>query len=119
MKPQNVRSDPGVTETIKSKHVGVLGASSFVGKTILPLLSSGGIQTTAFTRQLIQADEINSNWVRLDPTSNNFPEMNSEISTWICAAPVWVLADYLPWIKSLGARRVVALSSTSRYTKTS
>ena len=32
-------------------------------------------------------------------------------------APVWVLPDYFPLIEASGARRVVALSSTSRFTK--
>ncbi|MCA8457937.1 NAD-dependent epimerase/dehydratase family protein [Burkholderia multivorans] len=32
-------------------------------------------------------------------------------------APIWVLPDYFPLIEASGARRVVALSSTSRFTK--
>jgi nucleoside-diphosphate-sugar epimerase len=36
---------------------------------------------------------------------------------WICAAPIWVLPDYFSLIEASGARRVVALSSTSRFTK--
>lgn len=37
--------------------------------------------------------------------------------SWICVAPIWVLPDYFSLIEACGARRVVALSSTSRFTK--
>ena len=36
---------------------------------------------------------------------------------WICVAPIWVLPDYFALIEAAGARRVVVLSSTSRFTK--
>jgi nucleoside-diphosphate-sugar epimerase len=36
---------------------------------------------------------------------------------WICVAPIWVLPDYFALIETSGARRVVVLSSTSRFTK--
>ena len=36
---------------------------------------------------------------------------------WICVAPIWVLPDYFDLLDSQGACRIVALSSTSRFTK--
>lgn len=39
------------------------------------------------------------------------------ISSWICLAPVWVLPDYFELLLAHGARRVVALSSTSVFAK--
>lgn len=36
---------------------------------------------------------------------------------WICVAPIWVLPDYFALLEAAGARRVVVLSSTSRFTK--
>jgi len=36
---------------------------------------------------------------------------------WVCVAPIWVLPDYFSLLDAQGARRVVALSSTSRFTK--
>jgi nucleoside-diphosphate-sugar epimerase len=36
---------------------------------------------------------------------------------WICVAPIWVLPDYFGMLETQGARRVVVLSSTSRFTK--
>jgi nucleoside-diphosphate-sugar epimerase len=41
------------------------------------------------------------------------------IAIWICLAPIWVLPDHFALLEAHGARRVVALSSTSRYTKQS
>lgn len=36
---------------------------------------------------------------------------------WICVAPIWMLSDYFALIEAAGGRRVVVLSSTSRFTK--
>jgi nucleoside-diphosphate-sugar epimerase len=38
---------------------------------------------------------------------------------WICVAPIWVLPEYFSLLEAQGARRVVVLSSTSRFTKDS
>jgi nucleoside-diphosphate-sugar epimerase len=39
------------------------------------------------------------------------------VSFWVCVAPIWVLPDYFGLLDAQGARRVVVLSSTSRFTK--
>lgn len=39
------------------------------------------------------------------------------MADWICVAPIWVLPDYFAWLQAQGVRRLVALSSTSRFTK--
>jgi nucleoside-diphosphate-sugar epimerase len=108
-----------VTEAENLNRVGVLGASSFVGQALLPLLTNCGYQLSAFSRQAINTDDVNINWLIL-PAANRTPAPVGahEINSWICVAPVWVLTEYLPWLKSMGAQRVVALSSTSRFTKT-
>jgi nucleoside-diphosphate-sugar epimerase len=107
-----------VTEAETLNRVGVLGASSFVGKALSPLLTDNGYQLIAFSRQARQPDDDSINWLRL-PAAKLAPptEVSYQIGNWICVAPVWVLPDYFPWLKSMGAKRVVALSSTSRFTK--
>ena len=98
--------------------VGVLGATSFVGRSLLPLLASSACQVSAFSRQPVPHDGANINWLQLPSTApTSRPEDASEITSWVCVAPIAVLPVYLPWMKSLGARRIVALSSTSRFTK--
>ena len=44
-------------------------------------------------------------------------EVNEAIPAWICTAPIWVLPDYFDFLMLHGAKRVVALSSTSLLTK--
>lgn len=47
------------------------------------------------------------------------PLQKSEGATpyWVCVAPIWVLPDYFGLLERQDARRVVVLSSTSRFTK--
>ncbi len=40
-----------------------------------------------------------------------------KITHWVCLAPIWVLPDYFSMLAAHQARRVVALSSTSIFTK--
>lgn len=101
-------------------RVGVLGASSLVGKCVLPLLRAAGWQIVAYTRQAKQLDELGVSW-RVLPTGTSgrhTPQDDAVITPyWICVAPIWVLPDYFSLIEASGVRRVVALSSTSRFTK--
>lgn len=101
-------------------RVGVLGASSLVGRCVLPLLSAAGWQVVAYTRQVQQQDGLGVRWTVL-PTgpSERLGSQDDAVAApyWICLAPIWVLPDYFSLVEGSGARRVVALSSTSRFTK--
>lgn len=108
-----------MTDGISVKSVGVLGATSFVGHSILPLLANSDFHVTAFTRQAVRQEAEPASWITLPALDQiHLIAHDRPITHWICVAPVWVLADYLPWMTSMGAKRVVALSSTSRFTKT-
>ena len=108
-----------MAELFHINSVGVLGATSFVGKSLLPLLASSACQVSAFSRQPVPHDGANINWNQLPSTTPTALHKDArEITSWVCVAPIAVLPDYLPWMKSMGARRIVALSSTSRFTKT-
>lgn len=100
--------------------VGVLGASSLVGGCALLQLSAAGWQVTAYTRQARQFDGFGVSW-HLLPIGSSRPSVfqdNSLVTPyWICVAPIWVLPDYFSLIEASGVRRLVALSSTSRFTK--
>jgi nucleoside-diphosphate-sugar epimerase len=52
------------------------------------------------------------NWRLIGPQISN-----GTIQHWICLAPIWVLSDYFELMERCGIRRIVALSSTSRFTK--
>ena len=101
-------------------RVGVLGASSLVGRCVLPLLRAAGWQVVAYTRQAQQRDEFGVSWLVLPTGSLGRPVSQDDAVVtpyWICVAPIWVLPDYFSLIEASGARRMVALSSTSRFTK--
>ena len=92
-------------------RVGLLGASSLVGECLLPMLRDAGWRVVAFSRRAAESG-FGVEWRQLP-----FTEVAAEISHWICVAPIWVLPDYFALIEAAGARRIVVLSSTSRFTK--
>lgn len=95
--------------------VGVLGATSLVGNCLLRLLARSGWQVTAYSRQRVGHAGDGVVWKQL---SLNHAKTVEEVTPyWICVAPIWVLPDYFALLEASGARRVVVLSSTSRFTK--
>jgi len=96
--------------------VGVLGATSLVGECLLPLLDQSNGNPVAFSRQGHKHSNGGVAWRRL-PLSTALPQDERFIRHWICVAPIWVLPDYFWLLEMYGALRVVALSSTSRFTK--
>jgi nucleoside-diphosphate-sugar epimerase len=57
-------------------------------------------------------------WRRLDQDTFRIENcQGEELSDWISVAPIWVLADCLEYLDPSKIRRLVALSSTSRFTK--
>ena len=106
-----------------SRPVAVLGASSLVGAYLLPLLTEAGWQVTAFSRRAVgQVHCDGVAWRQLPLTESITAAESSDRRSnttlcWICATPIWMLPDYFPLLEAQGARRVVVLSSTSRFTK--
>ncbi len=95
--------------------IGVLGATSHVGQALLPILLEAGDKIIAFSRQNSQQSTDSVTW---RPAAYiNEPKPTKPIPYWISLAPIWVLPDYFEQLKALGAKRIVALSSTSRFTK--
>jgi nucleoside-diphosphate-sugar epimerase len=94
-------------------RIGLLGATSLVGECLLPLLAQSRYPVVAFFRKSPGHVQPQIEWQKISP--NHKAEIT--IPNWICLAPIWVLPDYFDLLKSSGARRVVALSSTSRFTK--
>ena len=99
-------------------RIGVLGASSLVGGRLLPLLTEARWQVTAFSRKAVGPTSDGVEWRRLLLTkSDSFQKGEGVMPHWICLAPIWILPDYFGLLEAQGVRRVVVLSSTSRYTK--
>jgi len=101
------------------KSVGLLGATSLVGDCLLPLLAKEGWRITGFTRKRGRAVADNLIWRQVDPADNASLHGAGEeqIPYWFSLAPIRVLPSYFDRLEACGARRVVALSSTSCFTK--
>ena len=103
---------------MSERTVGVIGASSGVGDYVLRMLAESGVRTVAYTRQLAGRETDGVEWRTLAPTgSADATEGSDRIRDWIIAAPIWVIPEHFVLLARCGARRVVALSSTSRFTK--
>ena len=108
-----VRWDWRVAEV--NYRTGVLGATSLVGACLLPLLTESGAVVVAHSRR--RAFKPTSDGVEWRLLGDAAESGVDPIPCWICVAPIWVLPDYFDLLEAHGARRVVALSSTSRFTK--
>jgi nucleoside-diphosphate-sugar epimerase len=80
--------------------VGVLGATSFVGRALVPRLEQQGWRVVPFSRR------------NLPPVASDEP-----IPFWVALCPIWAVPEHFSRLEAHGARRLVALSSTSRFTK--
>lgn len=93
-------------------RVGILGASSFLGQRALSLLVQHGHSTSAFTRSLSKVCACPGvAWREADDWKG------LTLDTLLSFAPIWVLCDYLERLASTHVKRVVVLSSTSRFAK--
>ena len=98
--------------------VGVLGASSLVGRSLLPKLASKGYVVLPYTRKQHAMPALpNLAWVQLTGSDTAEVPPHSTVTVWVCLAPIWELPAYFSLIAGSGVRRIVVLSSTSRFTK--
>ncbi|MDO9312432.1 MAG: NAD-dependent epimerase/dehydratase family protein [Nitrosomonas sp.] len=103
---------------MSERHAGLLGATSLIGECLLKQLIQNNWHITAFSRRPITQSHPQIAWKQLDTTNQlRIGTEENNIPFWICAAPVWTLPDYFDLISASGARRIVVLSSTSRFTK--
>ena len=97
------------------RRVGLLGATSLVGSCLQLLLTRTGWLVDAFSRRNSSTCHMGVTWNDLTPSF--LPQGNDKIQNWVCAAPIWVLPQYFGLLEAYGAKRVVAISSTSRFVK--
>ena len=94
--------------------VGLLGATSLVGESLISLLRRSGEQVQPFSRKPQASGKEGLIWHQLSVTDRS---RSGPIEDWLCVAPIWVLQEHFTLLESSGARRIVSLSSTSRFTK--
>jgi len=93
--------------------IGVLGASSFVGECVIQQLGENGRRIVAFSRYQHNGETGSDvTWLQVRPSASILGSVPT-IKEWICVAPISALPQYFSMIEARGARRVVALSSTS------
>lgn len=87
-----------------------------VGEGLLSILIPANWQVTAFSRRTVEPSSNGVEW-RQPSHLPLLAEAKKNIPYWICVAPIWALPDYFDLLESHGVRRIVVLSSTSRFTK--
>ena len=129
-----------------AEAAGVLGATSFVGQAVLARLQTSRHQASqrqasqhqasaldesaattatsvvspvfAFSRQSAPSAATTAaagiHWQRLPVSPGAW---HASIPQWIAVCPLWAVPEHFALLESAGARRLVALSSTSRFTK--
>ncbi|MDD2761260.1 MAG: NAD-dependent epimerase/dehydratase family protein [Methylomonas sp.] len=110
--------------------VGVLGASCYVGQALLPLLVRDDFDVIAFSRRVDDEsidifDGEARQWCESAKERINWRAMSAigpicdrhTIPYWISLAPIQILSQFFDKIEASGAKRIVVLSSTSRFTK--
>jgi nucleoside-diphosphate-sugar epimerase len=102
---------------LAERIAGVLGADSAVGKILLPMLRQSGWRVAAFSRKEHGNAADGVAWHRLPQSFGAGQALPEAVSDWISLAPIRVLPDYFPLLEACGVKRVVAFSSTSRFTK--
>lgn len=101
---------------VTKRQVGLLGATSLVGDCVLRLLAIKDFSVTAYSRSAVDHVSPDVSWRQIESKALR-RALPNQIENWLCVAPIWVLPDYFKLLEAHGVRRVVALSSTSRFTK--
>ncbi len=102
------------TEVLLPNNVGVIGATSLVGECLLTVLAQSDWRVLACSRREINRKSDGIEW-KLLPLLESISE--PPLPFWICLAPIWTLHEHFALLEAQGAKRVVALSSTSLFTK--
>lgn len=99
-----------------AKTVLVTGATSTIGSLLLPMLLERGIPVSALGRKRpggLAGDQ----WHQLDLADKAVDVPAVEAGALIHTASLWLLPVWLEKFHACGVRRVIAFSSTSRFTK--
>jgi nucleoside-diphosphate-sugar epimerase len=99
---------------VESRKVGVLGASSMIGKILMPMMEAAELEVIAYARNALPQQERVETRI-LQPVSEEGEQ--ESIQNWISLMPVWALPEHFDRLKAHHARRIVTLSSTSVFSK--
>lgn len=103
---------------MNEQQVGLLGATSPVGECLLQQLMQNHCHITAFSRYPATQIHPQITWQQLNTINPaKIDAEKNKIPVWLCVAPIWILPAYFDLLLAFGVRRIVVLSSTSRFTK--
>jgi nucleoside-diphosphate-sugar epimerase len=99
------------------KKVAVVGASSMVGRILLPQLIQSGWHVVAYSRKHRENSHpgLSIEWREMPLLGE--ADQHDAITDWIWLAPIRILPEHLEFMRNSGAKNVVAVSTTSRFTK--
>src|SRR5262245_46978131 len=107
--------DAGSSPTEPARAAIVAGATGVVGHFLLPRLVAAGWTAHAVSRRAARPSP-GVQW-HLHDSARGLDGLPAEADTWFHAAPLWLLPPLVPAMAARGVRRIVALGSTSRFTK--
>lgn len=93
----------------------VLGATSLVGRFLIKRLIDNDIQPLAVSR-FPQSPTPGVTWITADLSAPGL-RLDESAELAFSLSPIWLLPQALPTLEASGVRRLVAFSSTSRFTK--
>ncbi len=102
-----------VSNTLKTPVL-VLGATSLIGGYLLDRLRAAGVDPVAVSRRPPTGEAC---WLDADLSDPHLEDGLPPVATVFSLSPIWLLPDALPALKAQGMTRLVAFSSTSRFTK--
>jgi nucleoside-diphosphate-sugar epimerase len=94
----------------------VLGATSLIGRRLMPRLEASALAVFALSRQ---AEPGRAGWLRGDLSAPDLDAVLPAARTVLSLSPIWHLPQAMPALKAKGLQRLVAFSSTSVFTKAS
>ncbi|HWP95040.1 MAG TPA: NAD-dependent epimerase/dehydratase family protein [Gammaproteobacteria bacterium] len=100
-----------------SRTVIVTGATSMAGVRVLSLFRKGGWQTIALSRRPPPASEDTVRWLGCDLAKTPLPDGLGSADAIVHMAGLPLLIPHLEELARCGVRRVVAIGTTSRFTK--
>lgn len=95
----------------------VLGATSLIGRFLLPRLAGSGADVVALSRDPPDGAAPGTTWLKGDLADPDLPARLPPARTVFSLMPIWLLPPVLPVLRARGVERLVAFSSTSRFTK--
>ena len=110
-----------MTAATADTTVFLTGRTSAVGRPVINLLLAQGRQVHSLGRKpLVEVDQQpNLHWSPFDMADSQQTLPDITANTLIHTASLWLLPDWLEKFHARGVRRVIAFSSTSRFTKLS